>query len=164
MINSVNELLYRAVGAVETGLLAAPAKSLGFGRQQQGTTDTAGGGDEGPEPAAKAEIENGVHQLETLLEATIDRNFDKLEIYLLRSVLAIPEEVAPWIRLEHYEVRTARPFAVNFDRHERCCRTSILPLVPTRRRRSRSTCSAASCARRRGCTPSSCSSRAVTPR
>ncbi|KAI9836307.1 MAG: hypothetical protein M1838_005092 [Thelocarpon superellum] len=104
IINSVNELLYRAVSAIETGLLSASPTALGFVVRPASptsssttiTTTTA-------QADAKREIENGVHQLETLLEATVDKNFDKLEIYLLRSVLAIPEEVAPWIRLGHYE-------------------------------------------------------------
>ena len=55
-------------------------------------------------PEAKDEIENGVHQLETLLEATVDKTFDKFEIYTLRNILTIPDELAPWMRLAHYEV------------------------------------------------------------
>ena len=51
------------------------------------------------------EIENGVHQLETLLEATVDKTFDKFEIYTLRNILTVPEDLAPWMRLGHYEVR-----------------------------------------------------------
>ena len=49
------------------------------------------------------EVENGVHQLETLLEAKIDKNFDKLEIIALRSILNVPPEVRDWIRLSHYQ-------------------------------------------------------------
>ena len=45
-----------------------------------------------------------MHQLETLLESTIDKNFDKLEIYTLRNVLTVPEDLVPWVRLEHYNV------------------------------------------------------------
>lgn len=56
-------------------------------------------------PEAKDEIENGVHQLETLLEATVDKAFDKFEIYTLRNILTVPDELAPWMRLGHYEVR-----------------------------------------------------------
>jgi len=53
-------------------------------------------------PEARDEIENGVHQLETLLESTVDKNFDKLEIYALRNILTVPEDLAPWMRLSHY--------------------------------------------------------------
>jgi len=55
-------------------------------------------------PESRIEIEHGVHQLETLLEATVDKNFDKLEIFVLRSILSVPEELVEWIRLGHYEV------------------------------------------------------------
>ena len=55
-------------------------------------------------PDAKDEIENGVHQLETLLEATVDKTFDKFEIYTLRNILTVDAGVASWMRLGHYEV------------------------------------------------------------
>lgn len=44
-----------------------------------------------------------MHQLETLLEAKIDKNFDKLELYVLRNILSVPPEVRDWVRLSHYE-------------------------------------------------------------
>ena len=53
---------------------------------------------------ATTELENGVHQLETLLESTVDKSFDKFEIWILRNVLTIPDDLAPWMRLAHYEV------------------------------------------------------------
>lgn len=113
IINSINELLYRAVEAVESGLLAAPPSSLGFesssaaadGGANKPTADTDTTGDEVLTPEARSELENGVHQLETLLESSVDRNFDKLEIYLLRGVFTIPPELVNWVRLAHYEVR-----------------------------------------------------------
>lgn len=49
----------------------------------------------------RIEIETGTHQLETLLYSSIDRNFDKFELYMLRNILAIPLEDAGWIRLKH---------------------------------------------------------------
>ena len=52
-----------------------------------------------------------MHQLETLLENTIDKNFDKLEIYTLRNVLTVPEDLVPWVRLEHYNVSFLRIFS-----------------------------------------------------
>ena len=39
------------------------------------------------------EIRIGVAQLETLLENSVDRNFDRLEPYVLRNILHIPEEL-----------------------------------------------------------------------
>jgi kinetochore protein Mis12/MTW1 len=44
-----------------------------------------------------------LHKLETLLESNVDRNFDKFEIYILRGVLNVPEELVPWVKLGHYE-------------------------------------------------------------
>lgn len=38
------------------------------------------------------EIKSGVAKLESLLENSVDKNFDKLELYVLRNVLRIPEE------------------------------------------------------------------------
>jgi len=107
IINSVNTIIYRAVTAVETGLLAQPATSLGFAADKSSTDlsirDADGDGNV-EYPEARQEIENGVHQLETLLEATVDKDFDKFEIFALRSILSVPEELRGWIRLSHYEV------------------------------------------------------------
>lgn len=44
-----------------------------------------------------------MHQLETLLEAKIDKNFDKLEVVALRNILSVPPDVREWVRLNHYE-------------------------------------------------------------
>lgn len=107
IINSVNTIIYRAVTAVETGLLAQPPATLGFAADKSSADlsirDTDGDGNV-EYPEARQEIENGVHQLETLLEATVDKDFDKFEIFALRSILSVPEELRGWIRLSHYEV------------------------------------------------------------
>ncbi|KAI9842696.1 MAG: hypothetical protein M1837_006981 [Sclerophora amabilis] len=120
IINSMNALLYHAVSAVENGLLNAPPASLGFRQDTAPSTTNKKGpssetqdtnADQNIDPEqeealylrAKAEIDDGVHQLETLLEATVDKNFDKLELYALRNILTVPEDVAPWVRLGHYE-------------------------------------------------------------
>jgi len=50
-----------------------------------------------------------LHKLETLLNSTIDKNFDKLEIYVLRNILSVPPDLANWIRLSHYEGITHPP-------------------------------------------------------
>ncbi|RYO81548.1 hypothetical protein DL766_000254 [Monosporascus sp. MC13-8B] len=110
IINSVNILAERALNSVEQGLLNAPPAALGFrannSRQQRQPRDAAAAGEEATDPAeaAKDEIEAGTHQLETLLCASIDRNFDKFEIYVLRNILCVrPADVRDWIRLSHYE-------------------------------------------------------------
>ncbi|KAI9766386.1 MAG: hypothetical protein M1835_007192 [Candelina submexicana] len=103
IINSINGLVYKAVTAVEQGLLAAPPTTLGFGQASSNSIPDTDGDGNIIYPEATQEIENGVHQLETLLEATVDKTFDKLEIILLRSVLTVPEDIASWVRLGHYE-------------------------------------------------------------
>ena len=47
-----------------------------------------------------------MHKLETLLNSTVDKNFDKFEIYVLRNILSVPPDLADWIRLGHYEAIT----------------------------------------------------------
>ncbi|KAI9808114.1 MAG: hypothetical protein M1825_004571 [Sarcosagium campestre] len=113
IINSINALLYRAVSAVEAGLTSTPAASLGFGRDDQDGSgalllDTDGDGNV-LDPTATAEINDGVQKLETLLESTVDRNFDKLEIYALRNVLSVPNDLVAWVRLPHYEALSLHP-------------------------------------------------------
>ncbi|RYO81277.1 hypothetical protein DL764_009786 [Monosporascus ibericus] len=106
IINSVNILAERALNSVEQGLLNAPPSALGFkaNNKQQQPRDAAAGEATDPAEAAKDEIEAGTHQLETLLCASIDRNFDKFEIYVLRNILCVrPADVRDWIRLSHYE-------------------------------------------------------------
>ena len=51
------------------------------------------------------EIRQGIHRLQTLLEHLIDKNVDKLEIYLLRNILTLPVELEtiPTAFLPHYQ-------------------------------------------------------------
>ncbi len=49
------------------------------------------------------EVENGTHQLETLLCASIDKNFDLFELYAVRNILCVRPEDRDWMRLGHYE-------------------------------------------------------------
>ena len=98
IINSINEIGYKAVDWLEQSLQAASLEALGFASARQDQSES-----ESTEAKARHEIENGVHQFETLLEATIDKNFDKMEIFALRSIIAVPEDVKDWIRLRHYE-------------------------------------------------------------
>ncbi|KAK0124441.1 hypothetical protein ONS95_009397 [Cadophora gregata] len=102
IVNSINVLAFKASEAVEKGLLSADPKDLGFKTPSQ-TSSFDPFAAQAITEKAKHEIENGVHQLETLLEAKIDKNFDKLEIYALRNILSVPPEVRDWIRLSHYE-------------------------------------------------------------
>lgn len=61
---------------------------------------------EGEEDLARRhreEIESGTHQLETLLWASIDKNFDRFEIYVMRNILCLRQGEMEWMRLGHYE-------------------------------------------------------------
>ncbi|KAI1427052.1 Mis12 protein-domain-containing protein [Xylaria sp. FL1777] len=103
IINSVNILAERALNSVEQGLLNAPPAALGFKAPK---SQDAAAADSQPQHAerAKSEVEAGTHQLETLLCASIDRNFDKFELYVLRNIFTVrPPELCSWIRLSHYE-------------------------------------------------------------
>ncbi|CAD0108027.1 unnamed protein product [Aureobasidium uvarum] len=101
----INELVYQAVGEVQTALLNVPKEQLGFPAtapaQQDDKTDEA-------DEAATTEIEAGIVKLESLLNSTIDKNFDKLEIYTLRNLLTVSnakedEGLENWIVLDHYK-------------------------------------------------------------
>lgn len=105
IINTVNELVFRAVNAIEEGLNNATPESLGF------KPDDANGLSEDAKKdalhaAKQTEIDSGIVQLETLLNATVDKDFDKFEIYTLRNILAVgheEEELAGWVQLDHYK-------------------------------------------------------------
>ncbi|KAI0804058.1 Mis12 protein-domain-containing protein [Xylaria sp. FL0064] len=100
IINSVNILAERALNSVEQGLLNAPPSALGFKAPKSQDESQQ----ESPAERAKNEVESGTHQLETLLCASIDRNFDKFELYVLRNIFTVrPPELCNWIRLSHYD-------------------------------------------------------------
>lgn len=124
IINSINFLAERALASVETGLLNAPPAQLGFGRPPAETNANSKSKrkrkqqlppppeDDAPEhplsleeveAQAHAEIAGGTHQLETLLCTSIDRNFDRFELYVMRNILCVRPEDRDWIRLGHYE-------------------------------------------------------------
>lgn len=88
------------MGSLETGLLSTPPERLGFKPQknaQDGETDY---------PEAKQELEEGLQKLETLLNSTVDKNFDKFEIYVLRNILSVPADLTNWVQLQHYQAIT----------------------------------------------------------
>lgn len=99
--------MYQGVGSLETGLFATPPERLGFKGVKTQTDPNAQSDIDFPE--AKQEIEEGLHKLETLLNSTVDKNFDKFEIYVLRNILSVPQDLVSWIRLDHYEVRATHP-------------------------------------------------------
>lgn len=100
-MDSVNNYIYQGIGSLETGLLSTLPERLGF-KVSKSIEQTESS--EPDYPDAKQEIDEGLHKLETLLNSTADKNFDKFEIYVLRNVLSVPANLVNWIRLSHYEV------------------------------------------------------------
>ncbi|KAL6449873.1 MTW1 Kinetochore-associated protein MTW1 [Candida maltosa Xu316] len=49
------------------------------------------------------EISVGMGKLESLLESTVDKNFDKYELYCRRNIFSIPEDLIGYVRLSHHE-------------------------------------------------------------
>ncbi|KAF9768732.1 hypothetical protein IL306_013931 [Fusarium sp. DS 682] len=100
IINTVNVLADRALDSVERLLLSIPPQSLGFSNKHASKDGTPA---LPPDEAAKLEIEHGTHQLETLLNASIDKNFDLFELYTMRNILTVRPIDQPYMRLAHYE-------------------------------------------------------------
>ncbi|KAK1826578.1 putative mis12 domain-protein [Podospora conica] len=103
IINSINTIAERAINSIETGLLNAPPASLGFRPPAQHPKKNHASAP--PYDAATAhrhEITSGTHQLETLLFASIDKNFDLFEIYTMRNILCIRPSDRDYLRLSHY--------------------------------------------------------------
>lgn len=104
IINTVNELVFRAVNAVEEGLNNAPPESLGFKPKDANASPEAQR--DAIQEAKQMEVDSGIVQLESLLNATVDKDFDKFEIYTLRNILAVgheEEQLAGWVQLDHYK-------------------------------------------------------------
>lgn len=104
IINTVNILAERALNSVEQALLRQPPASLGFKPPRKSSKqDDKEAALAAAAEAHRLEVEDGTHQLETLLCASIDRNFDKFEIYVMRNILCVRPEDRDWMRLAHYE-------------------------------------------------------------
>ncbi|RUS20535.1 Mis12 protein-domain-containing protein [Endogone sp. FLAS-F59071] len=75
VFNATNDLIYQATAELERFIEA--------------------------EQGAGEETEQGIHQVETLLESAIDKNFDLFELYVLQNTFAVRDDVN--IVLEHHE-------------------------------------------------------------
>jgi kinetochore protein Mis12/MTW1 len=89
IINAVNDILYKCTAAMEDFL------SRRYGPQSNRKSRIT---------ISENEIEVGTAKLETLLESVVDRCFDKFELYVLRNLLTIPDNLISegWIRLSHH--------------------------------------------------------------
>lgn len=100
IIDSVNQFVYKGIESLENALQSTPPERLGF-KAADVTNESQ---EQKPEfPEAKQEIEEGLHKLETLFNSTLDRNFDKLELYALTNLFSVHADLVNWIRLGHYE-------------------------------------------------------------
>ncbi|KAI5357887.1 Putative centromere protein Mis12 [Septoria linicola] len=108
IINTVNELVFRAVNAIEEGLGGTTAEQLGFelDRETAASLTNSEARRNALSELKQNEIDNGIVKLESLLNATVDKDFDKFEIYTLRNILAVghkEDDLASWVRLDHYK-------------------------------------------------------------
>lgn len=103
IINTVNVLADRALDSVERLLLSIPPQSLGFKNPSASSRSKDAAAALPPDEAARLEIENGTHQLETLLNAAIDKNFDLFELYTMNNILKVHPDDQPFMRLAHYD-------------------------------------------------------------
>jgi kinetochore protein Mis12/MTW1 len=110
VINSANAILYHAMDAFESYLRdtlipAIPtAQSAATGKpfDLDASTDSE-------RDALFTELEFGMAQVETLLENAVDRNFDAFELYCLRNVFNVPDDVDGYLRLQHHLVSPQQP-------------------------------------------------------
>lgn len=106
----MNEVVFQAINSIEKGLLEARPQDLGFDVPEPNPEALDNSDDSVFPEAARVEIESGIVQLESLLNATVDKNFDKLEIYTLRNLLTVSnvkedQGLENWVMLDHYKVR-----------------------------------------------------------
>ncbi|CUM65965.1 uncharacterized protein PRCAT00003619001 [Priceomyces carsonii] len=104
VINAVNVIMYSCTTEIERYLMERQQK------QYEDTTKSPTGDRDvlteyANEKYPTEEIQVGTGKLETLLESQIDTNFDKFELYTLRNIFMIPQQLVDdgWIRLKHQE-------------------------------------------------------------
>lgn len=106
IINTVNELVFWAVDRLEQALSDATPELLGFKTSPQ-TNGEGDGDDTALAQRKQSEIDAGIVQLESLLNATVDQDFDKVELYMLRNILTVGTEndpdLAKYVQLDHYK-------------------------------------------------------------
>jgi kinetochore protein Mis12/MTW1 len=102
VINSANAILYQSMDAFETYLRDTLIPSIPTSSTKKPFDLDASQDTEKEE--LFTELEFGMAQVETLLENAVDRNFDAFELYVLRNVFNVPEEVEGYLRLQHHQV------------------------------------------------------------
>ncbi|KAG9327847.1 hypothetical protein KVV02_000293 [Mortierella alpina] len=105
VINSVNNMIYQASMALQEFIESEMQKVVA--------------GEYGPielpqDMDPMTESAKGMHKFETLLEAAVDKNFDRFELYALKNLFGVPEDVD--IILPHYE---SLDFGISVEREEK---------------------------------------------
>jgi kinetochore protein Mis12/MTW1 len=105
VINSANAILYQSMDAFETYLrdTLIPSIPTSTTSSTKKHFDLDASQDTEKEELV-TELEFGMAQVETLLENAVDRNFDAFELYVLRNVFNVPEEVEGYLLLQHHQV------------------------------------------------------------
>jgi len=105
VINSANAILYQSMDAFETYLRDTLIPSLPSSTSTHAAkTFDLDAPEDTERDALYKELEYGMAQVETLLENAVDRNFDAFELYVLRNVFNVPEDVDGYLRLQHHQV------------------------------------------------------------
>lgn len=108
VINAVNDIMYKCTQAMETYLRERKlweSKEIKDGEGMEEEKDIDMDGDTLEKVRIEEEIQIGTGKLETLLESQVDKNFDKFELYALRNIFTLPNELLEegWIRLKHHD-------------------------------------------------------------
>ncbi|KAI5856901.1 Mis12 domain-containing protein [Tricharina praecox] len=103
VINSVNELVFGAVMSVENALFKMKPESLGFKTAPGMIRDVDDNGKLMLTEEEMGELQNGLHQLETLWTDAVDKAFDKWEIYAMRNIMVVDPDLVPWVQLAHHK-------------------------------------------------------------
>jgi kinetochore protein Mis12/MTW1 len=106
VINSANAILYQAMEAFETYLhdTLIPSIPSSTSTATQAKTFDLDAPQDPERDALYKELEFGMVQVETLLENAVDRNFDAFELYVLRNVFNVPDDVDGYLQLKHHQV------------------------------------------------------------
>jgi kinetochore protein Mis12/MTW1 len=104
VINSANAILYQAMDAFETYLRDALIPSIPSSTASKSKAFDLDAPEDSERETLYKELEFGMAQVETLLENAVDRNFDAFELYVLRNVFNVPDDVDGFLRLGHHQV------------------------------------------------------------
>ena len=106
VINSANAILYQAMDAYETYLRDTLIPSIPSSTASKSKAFDLDAPEDSERETLFKELEFGMAQVETLLENAVDRNFDAFELYVLRNVFNVPEDVDGFLRLGHHQVNS----------------------------------------------------------